>query len=150
MEILQYPLAFLLLLGVIVVFHEFGHFIVARRSGVHVVRFSVGFGKPLLRWSDKYGTEFALSAIPLGGYVSMITNKLIEIDPESVKDLTEEQLKNTFDSMIKKTGHVNAYFPLFITKSLISFGNSSKCRHSIFKIDDKHLFVHFFFCVNTP
>ena len=42
MDWLQYPLAFLLLLGVIVVFHEFGHFIVARRSGVHVVRFSVG------------------------------------------------------------------------------------------------------------
>ena len=75
MEILQYPLAFLLLLGVIVVFHEFGHFVVARRSGVHVVRFSVGFGKPLLRWSDKYGTEFALAAIPFGGYVQMYDDR---------------------------------------------------------------------------
>ena len=75
MEILQYPLAFLLLLGVIVVFHEFGHFIVARRSGVHVVRFSVGFGKPLLRWSDKYGTEFVLAAIPFGGYVQMYDDR---------------------------------------------------------------------------
>ena len=75
MEILQYPLAFLLLLGVIVVFHEFGHFIVARHSGVHVVRFSVGFGKPLLRWSDKYGTEFVLAAIPFGGYVQMYDDR---------------------------------------------------------------------------
>lgn len=75
MEILLYPLAFLLLLGVIVVFHEFGHFIVARRSGVHVVRFSVGFGKPLLRWSDKYGTEFVLAAIPFGGYVQMYDDR---------------------------------------------------------------------------
>mgnify|MGYP001361933547 FL=1 len=75
MEILQYPLAFLLLLGVIVVFHEFGHFIVARRSGVHVMRFSVGFGKPLLRWSDKYGTEFVLAAIPFGGYVQMYDDR---------------------------------------------------------------------------
>ena len=75
MEILLYPLAFLLLLGVIVVFHEFGHFIVARRSGVHVVRFSVGFGKPLLRWSDKYGTEFVLAVIPFGGYVQMYDDR---------------------------------------------------------------------------
>jgi regulator of sigma E protease len=50
---------------------------------------------------DKYGTEFALSAVPLGGYVSMITNKLIELDPESVKNLSEDQLKNTFDSKPK-------------------------------------------------
>ena len=71
MDWLQYPLAFLLLLGVIVVFHEFGHFIVARRSGVHVVRFSVGFGRPLLRWVDQRGTEFVLALIPFGGYVQM-------------------------------------------------------------------------------
>jgi regulator of sigma E protease len=50
---------------------------------------------------DKHGTEFALSAIPLGGYVSMITNKLIELEPEISNQLTEEQLKNTFDSKPK-------------------------------------------------
>lgn len=75
MEWLQYPLAFLLLLGVIVVFHEFGHFAVARRSGVHVVRFSVGFGRPLLRWVDKRGTEFVLALIPFGGYVQMYDDR---------------------------------------------------------------------------
>ena len=68
---------------------------------VHVQRFSVGMGPVFYKKYDKHGTEFALSAVPLGGYVSMITNKLIEAEPESVKDLTEEQLKNTFDSKPK-------------------------------------------------
>jgi regulator of sigma E protease len=83
MDWLQYPLAFLLLLGVIVVFHEFGHFLVARRSGVHVVRFSVGFGRPLLRWMDKQGTEFVLALIPFGGYVQMYDDRDPVINAEA-------------------------------------------------------------------
>ena len=101
MTTIIYIASFLVLLGVLVTIHEFGHFIVARICNVHVQRFSIGMGPVFYKKNDKYGTEFALSAIPLGGYVSMITNKLIEIDPESVKDLTEEQLKNTFDSKPK-------------------------------------------------
>ncbi len=50
---------------------------------------------------DKHGTEFALSLLPLGGYVSMITNKLIEVEPEIRNTLSEEQIKNTFDSKPK-------------------------------------------------
>ena len=59
-------------LGVLVTFHEFGHYWVARRCGVKVLRFSVGFGKPLWSRFDKHGTEFAIAAIPLGGYVKML------------------------------------------------------------------------------
>ena len=65
----------LIALGVLVTFHEFGHFWVARRCGVKVLRFSVGFGMPLLRWHDKYGTEFVIAAIPLGGYVKMLDER---------------------------------------------------------------------------
>ena len=101
MTAIIYISAFLVLLGVLVTIHEFGHFIVARMCKVHVQRFSVGMGPVFYKKYDKHGTEFALSAVPLGGYVSMITNKLIEAEPESVKDLTEEQLKNTFDSKPK-------------------------------------------------
>ena len=61
---------FLLALGVLVTFHEYGHYWVAKRCGVTVERFSIGFGKVLIRW-QKNGTEFAISAIPLGGYVKM-------------------------------------------------------------------------------
>ena len=59
-------------LGVLVTFHEFGHYWVARRCGVKVLRFSVGFGKPLWSRRDRHGTEFAIAAIPLGGYVKML------------------------------------------------------------------------------
>ena len=101
MTYLIYILAFLVLLGVLVTIHEFGHFIVARMCRVHVQRFSIGMGPVFYKKLDKHGTEFALSAIPLGGYVSMITNKLIELEPEISNQLTEEQLKNTFDSKPK-------------------------------------------------
>ncbi|MGA1372855.1 MAG: RIP metalloprotease RseP [Pseudomonadales bacterium] len=74
-DILLYPLALLVTLGVLVTVHEFGHFIIARRSGVRVVRFSVGFGRPLLRFEDRLGTEFVLAAIPLGGYVRMLDER---------------------------------------------------------------------------
>ena len=101
MTYLIYILAFAVLLGVLVTIHEFGHFIVARMCKVHVQRFSIGMGPVFYKKLDKHGTEFALSAIPLGGYVSMITNKLIELEPEISNQLTEEQLKNTFDSKPK-------------------------------------------------
>jgi regulator of sigma E protease len=64
-------LAFFVALGILITFHELGHYWVARLCGVRVLRFSVGFGKVLARRQDKHGTEWALSAIPLGGYVKM-------------------------------------------------------------------------------
>jgi len=60
----------LLVLGVLVLVHEFGHFVVARWCGVRVVRFSIGFGPTLLRWR-RGETEYALCLLPLGGYVKM-------------------------------------------------------------------------------
>ena len=101
MSFFIYILAFLVLLGALVTIHEFGHFIVARMCKVHVQRFSIGMGPVFYKRNDKHGTEFALSAIPLGGYVSMITNKLIELEPEVKDQLTEEQIQNTFDSKPK-------------------------------------------------
>ncbi|WP_369980656.1 RIP metalloprotease RseP [Xanthomonas bundabergensis] len=68
-------------LGVLVTFHEFGHFWVARRCGVKVLRFSVGFGKPLWSRHDRHGTEFAIAAIPLGGYVKMLDEREGDVAP---------------------------------------------------------------------
>ena len=93
--------SFIALLGVLVTIHEYGHFIFARIFNVHVQRFSIGMGPVIYKRLDKHGTEFAISALPLGGYVSMITNKLIEHEPEIKEKLTEEQIKNTFDSKPK-------------------------------------------------
>lgn len=71
----------LVALGVLVTFHEYGHFWVARRCGVKVLRFSVGFGRPLLRWHDRQGTEFVVAAIPLGGYVKMLDEREGDVPP---------------------------------------------------------------------
>ena len=62
-------LAFVFTLAVLIVFHEFGHYWVARRMGVKVLRFSVGFGQVIASRTDRHGTEWAVAAIPLGGYV---------------------------------------------------------------------------------
>ncbi|MBB3103713.1 RIP metalloprotease RseP [Azomonas macrocytogenes] len=69
----------LVALGILVTFHEFGHFWMARRCGVKVLRFSVGFGTPLVRWHDRHGTEFVVAAIPLGGYVKMLDEREEEV-----------------------------------------------------------------------
>jgi regulator of sigma E protease len=70
---LFYVLAFALLLGILVIVHEFGHYVLARMSGVKVLRFSVGFGRPLFLWrAGRDNTEWAIGMIPLGGYVQML------------------------------------------------------------------------------
>ena len=68
-------------LGVLVTFHEFGHYWVARRCRVRVLRFSVGFGKPLWTRHGKDGTEYVIAAIPLGGYVKMLDEREGEVAP---------------------------------------------------------------------
>lgn len=65
----------LVALGLLITFHEFGHFWVARRLGVRVLRFSVGFGKALWKHTGKDGVEYTLAAIPLGGYVKMLDER---------------------------------------------------------------------------
>ncbi|MEZ5556747.1 sigma E protease regulator RseP [Haliea sp.] len=69
----------LLTLGVLVAVHEFGHFWVARRCGVKVLRFSIGFGKSIYTWQDRHGTEFCIALIPLGGYVKMLDEREGEV-----------------------------------------------------------------------
>ena len=65
-------------IGVLVTFHEFGHFRVARACGVKVLRFSVGFGKPIWSRIGRDGTEYAIGAIPLGGYVKMLDEGVLD------------------------------------------------------------------------
>ena len=62
-------LAFVVTIVIIVAFHEWGHFLAMRAFGVRVLTFSVGFGPKILRFTDQKGTEWVISAIPLGGYV---------------------------------------------------------------------------------
>jgi regulator of sigma E protease len=81
-DFVQKFFAFVVTLGVLVVFHELGHYVVARLAGVKVLRFSVGFGRVI--WSRKLGvdnTEWALSAVPLGGYVKMVDEREAHVSP---------------------------------------------------------------------
>jgi regulator of sigma E protease len=71
----------LVTLGVLVTFHEFGHYWVARRCGVKVLRFSVGFGRALWKRTGRDGTEYWIAAIPLGGYVKMLDAREGPVDP---------------------------------------------------------------------
>ncbi len=80
-----YALAFAILLGVLIIVHEFGHYLVARLCGVKVLRFSVGFGRPVASFrSGADRTEWALGAFPLGGYVKMLDEREGEVLPEEL------------------------------------------------------------------
>jgi regulator of sigma E protease len=68
-------------LGLLVTFHEFGHYWVARRFGITVLRFSIGFGKPLWTRVGKDGTEYCIAAIPLGGYVKFLDSRELDLSP---------------------------------------------------------------------
>ena len=75
--------AFVVALGLLIAVHEYGHYRVAVACGVKVLRFSVGFGMPLLRWQPKgSSTEFVLGAFPLGGYVRMLDEREAPVAPE--------------------------------------------------------------------
>jgi regulator of sigma E protease len=80
-EVLSSIFWLLVALGVLITFHEFGHFWVARRLGVRVLRFYIGFGRPLWKRTGKDGVEYAVAALPLGGYVKMLDEREGPVDP---------------------------------------------------------------------
>mgnify|MGYP003644786313 CR=1 FL=1 len=84
MELLFTLLATIVALGLLVTIHEYGHFWVARRCGVKVLRFSIGFGPALYSWRDRQGTEYAIAAIPLGGYVKMLDEREAPVPAEEL------------------------------------------------------------------
>ena len=96
-----YLLSAIVLLGVLIAIHEFGHFIVGRMCNIHIYRFSIGMGPVIYKKLDKHGTEFALSALPLGGYVAFHTEKAAVEELELQQPLTPEQNENTFESKPK-------------------------------------------------
>lgn len=80
MQIISPFIAFLTAIFLLVSIHEFGHFWVARRLGIKVLRFSIGFGRPILRWHGKDGTEYVIAWIPLGGYVKLLDAREGKVD----------------------------------------------------------------------
>ena len=80
---MTYLIGFALAIVILVFFHELGHFLVARWSGVKVLTFSIGFGPKLLAFKDRLGTEYQLAAFPLGGYVRMLGEDEFSVQPET-------------------------------------------------------------------
>ncbi len=87
-------IAFLVALGILVTFHELGHYWVARWCGVKILRFSVGFGRVLLKRVDRHGTEWVLSAIPLGGYVKMLDETPTSAEAPSAEGLSSQSFQS--------------------------------------------------------
>jgi regulator of sigma E protease len=83
--------AFLVTLGVLVSFHEYGHFLAARLCGVKVLRFALGFGKPIFTFRAENGTEWVLASIPLGGYVKLLDGR------DSAQAIPEKERSESFD-----------------------------------------------------
>lgn len=95
MEIINSIVGFIIAIGILVTFHEYGHYLVARLCDVKVLKFSVGFGNPIYSWiSSKTNTEYSLCMIPLGGYVQMLESKNPEGQPN---EISENDYKHCFD-----------------------------------------------------
>lgn len=94
----NYFISFLLIISFIVFIHEYGHFWFARKFGVKIESFSIGFGKELFGWNDKHGTRWKFSLIPLGGYVKMFGDEDAASTPdnEKLKQMSEEEKKGAF------------------------------------------------------
>lgn len=88
---------FLVVLGIVVFVHEYGHYWVARRCGVKVEEFSIGFGRELFGWNDSHGTRWKVCLLPLGGYVKMFGDSDPASRPgDAVKTMTDEEKKVSF------------------------------------------------------
>lgn len=97
-NILYYVVPFVVLLGILVFVHEFGHFLIARLCGVQVTDFSIGFGKQLWGFTDKHKTNWKICAVPLGGYCQFLgdADAASANSDESIKELSEEDKKKAF------------------------------------------------------
>ncbi len=124
-----YIVPFIILLGILVFVHEFGHFLVARMCGVAVSEFSIGFGKKLWGRKDKSGTEWRIGAIPLGGYCKFLGDDDAASGTGDVSSLSEEDKKRAFSTQnpFKKLAIVvagpaaNYVFAILIFASIFFF-----------------------------
>ncbi len=114
MEILQSVVAFIVAIGLLVTVHEFGHFWVARRLGVKVLKFSVGFGRPLLvKRGGPDQTEYVLAAIPLGGYVKMLDEREGNVTPDELDRAFNRQPLSVRIAVVVAGPIANFLFSLF-------------------------------------
>ena len=116
-------ISFIVALTILVAVHEFGHFWVARKLGVKVLRFSIGFGKPI--WSKRSGrdnTEFAIAAIPLGGYVKMLDEREGDVSPEEKHRAFNRQPLSTRAAVVAAGPFANLAFAVIVYAGMYMAG----------------------------
>ena len=124
-SVLFKALSFLLAIGVLVSVHEYGHFWVARKLGVKVLRFSIGFGKPLLSWRGRQDdTEYVIAAIPLGGYVKMLDEREGEVDPREVGRAFNRQSLRTRSAIVAAGPMFNFLFAIVAFWAVLMLGET--------------------------
>jgi regulator of sigma E protease len=107
-------LAAIVVLGPLIAIHEFGHFWVARRVGVKVMTFSIGFGPALIKWKDKRGTQYQIAVIPLGGFVRMADEREGEVAPEDLPHAFNRQPVWAKMAIVAAGPLINLVFAIFL------------------------------------
>ena len=97
-----YIVPFILVLSLLVFVHEMGHYLAGRWSGIRILAFSIGFGPELVGWTDRHGTRWKISIIPLGGYVRFYGDDDASSRPdfETLETLSDAERARTFLSLI--------------------------------------------------
>lgn len=123
--LLSSVVGFVVAVGILVAFHEYGHYWVARRLGVKVLRYSIGFGKPLLTWKRGIDqTEYCLSAIPLGGYVRMLDGREDTVPPAEAHRAFDQQPLWKRSAIVAAGPGANFLLAIVIYWALFSVGTS--------------------------
>lgn len=118
-------LFFIVALAILIAFHEFGHFWVARRLGVKVIRFSIGFGKPIWKYQkNSASTEYLVAAIPLGGYVKMVDEREGEVATEDLPYAFNRQSLKTRTAIVLAGPLFNLFLAVFIFWGILINGET--------------------------
>ena len=133
---LIYPLAFIVTLGVLVTFHELGHYIVARWSGVRILKFSVGFGRTLWSRTNRHGTEFAIGVLPLGGYVRMLDERDSEqTEPVGPNEVSFNRLNVWWRLAITVAGPLANFLLAILIYGLLALAGSTSLVPMVGQVD---------------
>ncbi len=141
----DYVIPFLFVLTILVFVHEYGHYYLARRNGVRVEVFSIGFGPEIYGWTDAGGTRWKISAVPLGGYVRMFGEYDLEGGPEEEVPMTEEEMAISFhhkrvgqrSAIVLAGPFANFLFAILVLGILFSTAGSPTPRAGVGEIIDE-------------
>ncbi len=122
MSLLWTAAAFVIALGVLIVVHEYGHYLVARLCNVKVLRFSVGFGRPLIKRQGRDGTEWVIAAVPFGGYVKMLDEREAPVPAEDLPRAFNRQSVWRRTAIVAAGPLANFLFAIAVYAALFMYG----------------------------